>query len=282
MSRIRSKSFETPDEFREMPLANLSVLKMGTLAVGLGRVQPGWRWSTHAKQAIGEPLCQVHHVQLLLSGRFAVQMDDGEYVEIEPNQVFDVPPGHDAWVLGDEPAVIIDFLGNVDQLFVPSSNARVVTTLLMTDIVESTATASRMGDAAWRQRLGEHNRLVRNRLARYNGREVNTTGDGFLATFPSAGGAIRCAASIREAMPTLDMEVRIGIHTGEVEILSNDVGGVAVHAAARVMALAGPSEVLISAGTKTLADGAGLRFEPRGAHELKGLSGPLEVYALLE
>jgi class 3 adenylate cyclase len=280
MGHVKRKSFDTPDELREMALASLRLVTLGSLTVGLGRIEPGWRWSTHAKAAIGEPLCQVHHVQMLLAGRFAILMEDGEYTEIEPNEVFEVPPGHDAWVLGDEPAVILDFLGNVDQLFVPSSNARVVTTLLMTDIVDSTATASQLGDMAWKQRLGEHNRLVRSRLRLYKGDEVNTTGDGFLATFAGAQGAIRCAVSIRDGIAEMGMQVRVGVHTGEVEVVGDDIGGVAVHTAARVMALAGPSEVLVSAGTRALVDDADFRFESRGLHELKGLPAALEVFAL--
>jgi class 3 adenylate cyclase len=281
MGRIGRKSFETPDELREMPLASLRLLTLGSLTVGMGRVEPGWRWSTHANAAIGEPLCQVHHVQMLLSGRFAIQLEDGEYAEIEPNEVFEVPPGHDVWVLGDEPVVVIDFLGNVDQLFLPSSNARVVTTLLMTDIVDSTVTASGLGDMAWKQRLREHDRLVRNRLKRYKGEEVNTTGDGFLAMFASAQGAIKCATSIRDGVAEMGLRVRAGIHTGEVEVLPDDIGGLAVHAAARVMALAGPSEVLVSGVARALVADGTLRFESRGTHELKGLPAPLEVFALV-
>lgn len=282
MGQVKRRTFDAPDELREMPLATLSLLRLGNLMVGLGRVQPGWRWSTHAKAAIGEPLCQVHHVQMMLSGRFAIRMADGEYTEIEPNEVFEVPPGHDVWVLGDEPVVVLDFLGNVDQLFVPSSAQRVVTTILMTDIVDSTATASELGDTVWKQRLGEHDRLVRGRLNLYRGDEVKTTGDGFLATFASAQGAIRCAASIRDDVAALGLRVRAGIHTGEVELLPDDIGGLAVHAAARVMALAGPSEVLVTAGTRALVHDTGLRFGSRGEHELKGLASPLEVFELLD
>jgi len=128
-------------------------------------------------------------------------------------------------VIGDEPAVILDFLGNIEQLGRPASKHRIVTTLLMTDIVDSTATASRLGDAAWKQKLGEHNRLVRARLERYLGEEVNTTGDGFLAMFASAVGAIRCTASIRDATAGIGLPVRTGVHTGEVELLPGDIGG---------------------------------------------------------
>lgn len=280
MSRIEHKSLYEPDEIRELPRLRLNLLRVGSLMIGLGTVEPGFRWSEHARTESDEPLCQVHHTQLLLSGRFAVEMDDGEYVEIEPNEVFDVPPGHDAWVIGDEPAVILDFLGNIEQLGRPASRDRLVTTLLMTDIVDSTATASRVGDTAWKQQLGEHNRIVRARLERYLGQEVNTTGDGFLAMFASARAAIGCAASIREGTTGIGLPVRIGVHTGEVELLPGDIGGVAVHAAARVMGLAGPSEVMVSSTTRGLVEDGGLRFESRGLHALKGLPTPLEIFTL--
>ena len=282
MGRIQHKSLNEPDQAREFQLMNLDIVQVRSLTVGRGTVQPGFRWSRHMRRATDEAMCQVHHVQILLSGRFAVQMDDGEYVEIEPMEVFDVPPGHDAWVIGDEPAVILDFLGNVEEMGLPASHSRVVTTLLMTDIVDSTATASRIGDTAWKQLLGEHNRVVRNRFERYGADEVNTTGDGFLAMAASARGAVACAASIRDATAEIGVPVRIGVHTGEVELLPDDIGGVAVHAAARVMALGGASEVMVSVTTKGLMDDGHTLFEPVGAHELKGLPAPLEVFRLVD
>jgi class 3 adenylate cyclase len=282
MSRIERKSLNQPDEVRKLPALTLNLLRVGSLAVGYATVQPGFRWSTHLREKTEAPLCQIHHRQLLLSGRFAVQMDDGEYVEIGPNEIFDVPPGHDAWVVGDEPAVLLDFLGNIEQLGRPASKDRILTTLLMTDIVDSTATAGRLGDVAWKQKLGEHNRIIRARLERYLGAEVNTTGDGFLAMFASAVGAIRCAASIREATDGLGLPIRIGVHTGEVELLPGDIGGLAVHAAARVMAIGRASEVMVSSTTRGLLEDRDLRFESRGAQHLKGLPLSLEVYALLD
>jgi class 3 adenylate cyclase len=281
MGRIERKSVTDPDEVRELPALTLNLLRVGSLALGYATIQPGFRWSTHLRKETDEPLCQIHHLQLLLSGRFAVEMDDGEYVEIGPNEIFDVPPGHDAWVVGDEPAVLLDFLGNIDQLGRPASKDRIVTTLLMTDIVDSTATASSLGDAAWKQKLGEHNRLVRARLERYLGQEVNTTGDGFLAMFASAIGAIRCAASIRDATAGIGLPVRTGVHTGEVELLPGDIGGLAVHAAARVMALGGASDVMVSSTTRGLVEDGVLRFESRGVQPLKGLPTPLEIFALV-
>jgi class 3 adenylate cyclase len=150
----------------------------------------------------------------------------------------------------------------------------------MTDIVESTRAADRLGDAAWKQVLSDHNQLVRAQLLRFGGHEVNTTGDGFLATFRSAVAALRCAAAIIDAMRDTGTEVRIGVHTGEVEPIGSNIGGVAVHAAARIMALAGPSEVFASAITVGLAEGSGLTFEGQGAQKVKGLERPIEVYRL--
>jgi class 3 adenylate cyclase len=282
MGQVQRKRLDTPDEVLDIPSLKVNIVRVGSLTIGLGTVEPGFRWSTHVRKETDEPLCQVHHLQLLLSGRFAVQMADGEYVEIEPNEIFDVPPGHDAWVLGDEPAILLDFLGNIDQLGRPTSKDRIVTTLLMSDIVDSTATASRLGDTAWKQLLGEHNRLVRGRLERYLGEEVSTTGDGFLAMFASARGALRCAVSIRDATAGIGLPVRIGVHTGEIELLPGDIGGVAVHAAARLMALGGASDILVSSSTRGLVEGGDLRFESRGEQQLKGLENPIGVFALVD
>jgi class 3 adenylate cyclase len=151
----------------------------------------------------------------------------------------------------------------------------------MTDIVDSTPTARRLGDAAWKQVLSDHNRLVRAQLLRFGGSEVNTTGDGFLVTFRSAVAGLRCAAAILDALRDSGTEVRIGVHTGEVEAIGHDIGGLAVHTATRIMGLAGPSQVFASALTVGLAEGSGLGFESQGARELKGLERPIEVYRLV-
>lgn len=259
----------------------VSLARIGSHTIGRGVVQPGWRWSEHLAPIMRAESCPVHHVQVLLSGRFAVRMDDGEEMEFQPGDVMDVPPGHDAWVVGDEAAVLVDFAGNIEALGLPREHERMVTTLLMTDIVDSTRAAARLGDAAWKQALSDHNRLVRAQLLRFGGSEVNTTGDGFLATFRSAVAGLRCAAAIHDALRDAGVAVRIGVHTGEVEPIGSNVGGVAVHAAARIMALAGPSEVFASSVTVSLADGSGLAFESQGARQVKGLERPIDVYRLV-
>ena len=280
MGAIRRKSLARPDVSHETPGLAISVASIGSHVIGYGVVQPGWRWSTHLKPTAGTASCLVHHVQVFLTGRFVARMDDGEEVEFGPLDVGDIPPGHDAWVVGDEPVYILDFAGHSDAIGMPREHERIVTTLLMTDIVDSTATASRLGDAAWREVLSDHNRLVRAQLLRFGGSEVNTTGDGFLATFRSAVAALRCAAAIVDVVRDAGLEIRAGVHTGEVEIMGSDIGGVSVHAAARIMGLAGASEVLVSGATVGMADGSGLEFEPQGAREVKGLDRAIEVYRL--
>ena len=277
---IQQKSLDAPDEVRRFPKGIVTLVRVGSLTIGRGILEPGFRWSTSLKPIQGTPSCQIHHLQLLVQGRFHVEMDDGETAEIRPGDVFDVPPGHDVWVVGDEPVVVVDVFGNIGALGVPGEHERLVTTLLMSNIVDSTLTATRLGDAAWKQVLAEHNRLLRTQFDRFRGREVNTTGDGFLATFGSAAGAIRSAVAMRDAVRGLGIELRIGVHTGEVEVLPNDIGGVAVHAASRIMALGGASEIIVSSVTRGLVEGSDLRFERRGRQKVKGLERPIEVFLL--
>jgi class 3 adenylate cyclase len=157
---------------------------------------------------------------------------------------------------------------------------RMLATVLFTDVVGSTGMAAEMGDARWTELLERQNVTVRAMLARYRGQEVKTMGDGFLATFDGPARAVKCAQAIREAVKPLGLEVRAGCHTGEIELLGDDVGGIAVHIGARVGALAGPSEVLVSSTVKDLVAGSGLVFEERGEHELKGVPGNWRLYAV--
>jgi class 3 adenylate cyclase/pimeloyl-ACP methyl ester carboxylesterase len=162
----------------------------------------------------------------------------------------------------------------------PQEEDRVLATVLFTDIVDSTKRASELGDNAWRQLLDAHDNIVRAQLARFRGREVKTTGDGFLATFDGPARAIRCAVAIREAVRALGLEIRAGVHTGECETRGEDVGGIAVHIGARVSAQADGGEVLVSSTVRDLVVGSGLNFEERGARELKGVPGQWQLYAV--
>jgi len=157
---------------------------------------------------------------------------------------------------------------------------RRLATVLFTDIVGSTDKACEVGDASWKELLGRHDAVVRAYLSRYRGQEVKTTGDGFLATFDGPARAVKCAQSICEGVRPLGLEVRAGCHTGEIDLMGSDVGGIAVHIGARVGALAGPSEVLVSSTVKDLVAGSGLVFADQGEHTLKGVSGDWHLYAL--
>ncbi len=157
---------------------------------------------------------------------------------------------------------------------------RVLATVLFTDIVDSTRRAAEIGDRNWRALLDAHDAVVRAQLVRFRGREVNTSGDGFLATFDGPQRAIRCAAAIRDAVAALGIEVRAGLHTGECEVRGDDIGGIGVHIGARVSALAGPNDVLVSSTVRDPVIGSGLEFEDRGAHALKGVPGQWHLFAV--
>ncbi|TDK86822.1 adenylate/guanylate cyclase domain-containing protein [Mycobacterium paragordonae] len=157
---------------------------------------------------------------------------------------------------------------------------RILATVLFTDIVDSTRRAAEMGDRDWHALLDAHDAVVRSQLARFRGREVNTSGDGFLAMFDGPQRAIRCAMAIRDAVRTLGIEVRAGLHTGECEVRGDDIGGIGVHIGARVSALAGANEVLVSSTLRDLVIGSGLEFEDRGAHTLKGVPGEWRLLAV--
>lgn len=153
-------------------------------------------------------------------------------------------------------------------------------TVLFTDIVGSTERAAALGDRRWRDLLDSHDKAVRRELTRYRGREVKRTGDGFLATFDGPARAIRCGVAISRAVKALGIEVRAGLHTGEIEVRGEDVGGIAVHLAARVMAAAKASEVLVSSTVKDLVAGSGIVFQDRGESRLKGVPGTWRLFAV--
>lgn len=163
----------------------------------------------------------------------------------------------------------------------PPRHDRVLATVLFTDVVGSTQRAADLGDRDWRALLERHHRLLRSELQRFGGREVHTAGDGFLATFDSPRLAIECARAAGESIRTIGLEIRSGVHTGEVELSDGDVQGLAVHIGARIGALAGPNEILVSSTVKELVVGSGIGFEDRGGHELKGVPGEWRVYEVV-
>jgi class 3 adenylate cyclase len=281
MPRLRYKSFATPDEDRPLPKGRAAVVSLDEATVARSEFSPGWRWSTDLAPIMGTASCQVHHLGHAVSGVLHVRMDDGEALDIPPDSIYEIPPGHDAWVVGEEPWLTVEWTSaHIVGIGPEGPGERVLATVLFTDIVDSTATLQRIGDRAWQELLRHHNARLRDDLNSFRGREVKTTGDGILAVFDGATKAVRCAAAMTRSAHDLGLAIRVGIHTGEVEFVGSDVRGVAVHAAARVMALAGPDEVFVTSTTSELLDGSEVVLEEAGTYELKGLSGRRLVFRL--
>jgi class 3 adenylate cyclase len=190
-------------------------------------------------------------------------------------------PGTDALSFGPESERLLDeveqFLTGARKLPDPE---RILATVMFSDIVDSTRRAAELGDRTWRQLLETLEEVVAGELDRFRGRAIKTMGDGFLATFDGPARAIRCAVAIKQAMAEFGLDVRSGLHTGEIEVMGADVGGIAVHIGARVGAIAGSGEVLVSGTVKDLVVGSGIVFADRGEHELKGVPGTCRLFAV--
>ena len=230
--------------------------------------------SRHVLPAIQSPTLVVRRRDSFLPKgmvRYLAEHIDGAlYAEVPGEDVWWAPPAEplldeiEAFITGERPVVEVD---------------RVLATVLFTDIVSSTDRASELGDRAWRGLLDRYRTAVRGELRRFSGREINTRGDDFLASFDGPARAIRCALGIAEAARALGIEVRTGLHTGEVELMGDDIGGIAVHIGARVSALAVPGEVLVTRTVVDLVAGSGIEFVDRGEHELKGVPGFWRLFA---
>ncbi|HKF85368.1 MAG TPA: adenylate/guanylate cyclase domain-containing protein [Candidatus Limnocylindrales bacterium] len=275
MPRLQVKTFADADQVRDFPLVRVETVDLDEVHVGHCRFDPGWKWSTSFGPMLGSSSCPIRHLGYTLSGSLHVVMDDGQAMDIGPGTVFDIPPGHDKWVIGDEAWVTVEWGGSGRAMgqAMQETGHRQLATVLFTDIVESTARLREVGDAAWRSELAAHNARLREQLNVFRGREVKTTGDGLLATFDSPTRAVRSAAAMVVASDAMGLVIRVGIHTGEVELVGDDVRGIAVHVAARVLGAAGPREVLVTQTTADLVEGSGIHLENAGEHALKGMTG---------
>jgi len=230
----------------------------------------------HVLPSIAVPTLVLHHAESAIpasQGKLMAELIPGaRYVEL---------PGRDHLPGAGDPEAIA---GEIEEFLTGAREAvqpdRVLATVLFTDIVDSTRRAAELGDSAWRQLLERHDALVRSQLERFRGREVKQTGDGFLASFDGPARAIRCACSIREEARELGIELTAGLHTGECELIGDDLGGLAIHVAARVGAKAHPGEVLVSGTVRDLVMGSGIHLADRGAHELKGVPGEWRLFAI--
>jgi len=233
----------------------------------------------HALSSIQAPTLIIHRVGIPVP----ISVEHGRYLaEHIAGAVYKELPGNGyAFWAGDFQQI----LDEVEEFLTGSRSAgppdRVLATVLFTDIVDSTAAAAELGDSRWKQLLREHDAIIDRELARHRGRQIHTTGDGVLATFDGPARAIRCAVAIRDAVRGINLEIRAGLHTGEIELQGKDIAGIAVHIGARVSALAGPGEILASRTVVDLVIGSGLRFDDRGSHVLKGVPGKWQLFSLV-
>jgi class 3 adenylate cyclase len=278
MSRVEVRDLGEPEAVVDYPLGTSNQVRLAQTVVTRHVLQPGWSWEEHARPLVGTASCELYHRGVVLNGRMGIRTDEGEQFVIGPNQVYDLPPGHVTWVEGDEELVMVDWAGGAG-FEARRGEARVLATILFTDVVDSTALARDAGDASWKRTVAMHDDVVRSVLAGFGGREVETAGDSFLVVFDSAEGAIRCGLELVRALDAIRLPIRVGIHSGEVVVSDDHVRGLAVHTAARVMDQAGSGEVFVSGTTRDLAEGSTLTFESRGSYRLKGLEREYELFA---
>jgi class 3 adenylate cyclase len=279
---VEVRDLRDPEAVVSYPLGENRQVRLAGSVVSRIVLQPGWSWQEHARPMVGTESCELYHRGVVLAGHMGVRTDSGEELVIGPDHVFDIGPGHVVWVEGDDELVMLDWAGGAGFGAAPGTGGlRVIRTMLFTDVVDSTGQAQRRGDVASRRTLDMHDDVVRSVLMTFGGVEMGTAGDSFLVLFDSAERAIRCAHALIGALAAIGISIRAGIHSGEVILADEQVRGVAVHVAARIVAEADPGEVLVSAVTRELAEGgAALAFDARGRHRLKGVEREHELFAV--
>jgi Adenylate and Guanylate cyclase catalytic domain len=243
---VEVRDLGEPEAVVSFPLGATYQVRIAGTVISRHILQPGWSWEEHAKPEVGTNSCELYHRGIVIRGRMGVRTEDGERLILKPNQVFDIMPRHITWVEGDEELEMVDWAGGAGFNTQPGEDIRAMITILFTDIVDSTVLAREAGDVAWERTLSMHNDLVRSLFVGFGGREVNTVGDSFLITFDGAERAIRCGLALVEALAAIGIAIRVGIHSSEVVLRSDDIRGVAVHTAARIVGQAGAGEVLVS------------------------------------
>jgi class 3 adenylate cyclase len=280
MARLQRRRFDATQDVRVTPGGRVEMVELDDRVVAKITWQPGWRWSENMKPITGTQFCQSHHVGIMLQGTLRVQMADGVELEFRSGDVLEIPPGHDAWVVGDEAVVTVDFEAMRGFAKAEGRARRQLASVLMTDIVDSTSQAVAMGAAKWQEVISRHNERAERTIASYDGRMVKTTGDGVIGLFDSAESAVRAAVAIADAVAPLGVGIRAAVQTGEVEMSAGDVRGVVVHTVARMMALGAAGDVIVSTTVRDVLDGTDVQFDDFGLHELKGLPGDRQLYRL--
>jgi class 3 adenylate cyclase len=283
MSPVYTRNFDDPDEVIEIEKVRSEILSLGGMGFSHDTQEPGWRWSEHIRPLVGTEWCETRHVGYVLKGHMRIRLKDGTEFDCRPGDVMDIPAGHDGWILGDEPFESLAWMGGTTWLSpLQTLKERVLVTLLFTDIVDSTGVAQRLGDQGWGDLLNSHNQRMAESVDRFRGRLTKFTGDGLLALFDGAARAIRCALTCRREAADLGLTIRAAVHTGEVELAGDEIQGIAVHEASRIMTHAGPGEVLVSDVTRIFARDPQMRFDDLGEFELRGMDETLRLHSVTE
>ena len=281
MSQTYTRNFDEPDEVIEVDKVTSEIISLGGVSLAHDTHEPGWHWAEHIRPVVGGEWCESRHVGYVLKGHMRILMKDGTEFDCRPGDLMDIPAGHDGWVLGDEPVESLAWMGGTTWLSpIQILKERVLVTLLFTDIVDSTGLARKLGDQRWTDLLANHNQRMADTVDRYRGQLVKLTGDGVLAVFDGASRAIRCAMACQQNAKELDLSLRAAVHTGEVEMAADEIHGLAVHEASRMMSQAGAGEVLVSDSTKAFARDSQLKFKDLGEVELRGLGEPLRLHSV--
>lgn len=281
MEGVYTRSFDRPDEVIEVDKVRSAIVGLSGMAFSRDIQYPGWRWSEHVRPRVGTEWCEARHVGYVLRGRMRIQLRDGTEFDCHPGDVIDIPAGHDGWILGDEPFESVSWMGATTWLSpLHTLRERVLVTLVFTDIVGSTEVARRLGDRVWGDLISGHNQRMADTVDRFRGRLAKFTGDGMLAMFDGTARAIRCALACRQQADDLGLAIRAAVHTGEIDLAGEEVQGIAVHEAARIMSHAGAGEVLVSDLTRALARDPEIGFDDRGEFELRGAGGSMRLHAV--
>ena len=274
---VRAPSMLNDDQFRAWWATYLRMSANPGAAYALTRMN-GEIDVRHALPTVGVPTLIVHRL-----GDQSLPVEGSRYMadRIRGAKLVELPgDDHLPWV-GDQDEILDEVEGFLTGVRRGADPDRVLATVLFTDVVRSTEHAAELGDKRWSDLLASHHMAVRHELTHWRGTEIDTTGDGFLATFDGPARAVRCACAARDAVHELGLDIRAGLHTGEYEIFGSTIAGLTVHTGARIAALAGPGEVLVSSAVKDLVAGSGIEFEDRGEHELKGIPDRWRLYRAL-
>jgi pimeloyl-ACP methyl ester carboxylesterase len=274
---VRAPSMLSDDQFRARWATYLRMSASPGAAYALTRMNSEID-VRHALPTVGVPTLIVHRL-----GDQSLPVEGSRYMadRIRDAKLVELPgDDHLPWV-GDQDEVLDEVEGFLTGVRRGADPDRVLATVLFTDVVRSTERAAELGDKRWSDLLASHHMAVRNELTRWRGTEIDTTGDGFLATFDGPARAVHCACAVRDAVRELGLDIRAGLHTGEYEIFGSTIAGMTVHTGARIAALAGPGEVLVSSAVKDLVAGSGIEFEDRGERQLKGVPDHWRLYCAL-